>query len=68
MPSETGRPIPYIDEVAIAFPDLKIVCGHIGILSFFCLSLLLHANDGDDDDDEYRISLDRGDVCGGVEA
>lgn len=30
MPSETGRPIPYIDQVAIDFPDLKIVCGHIG--------------------------------------
>ena len=30
MPSETGRPIPYIDEVALTFPELKIVCGHIG--------------------------------------
>lgn len=30
MPSETGRPIPYIDEVALTFPDLKIVGGHIG--------------------------------------
>jgi len=29
-PSETGRPIPYIDEVALDFPDLRIVCGHIG--------------------------------------
>ena len=29
-PSETGRPIPYIDRVAIDFPDLVIVCGHIG--------------------------------------
>ncbi|PJZ70379.1 amidohydrolase [Leptospira perolatii] len=29
-PSETGRPIPYVDEVALLFPDLKIVCGHIG--------------------------------------
>lgn len=29
-PSEPGRPIPYIDEVAIEFPDLKVVCGHIG--------------------------------------
>ncbi|MDD5312416.1 MAG: amidohydrolase family protein [Dehalococcoidia bacterium] len=29
-PSETGRPIPYIDEVAIEFPELKMVCGHIG--------------------------------------
>ena len=29
-PSETGRPIPYIDEIAIDFPELVIVCGHIG--------------------------------------
>jgi predicted TIM-barrel fold metal-dependent hydrolase len=29
-PSETGRPIPYIDQVALDFPELKIVCGHIG--------------------------------------
>jgi predicted TIM-barrel fold metal-dependent hydrolase len=29
-PSETGRPIPYIDQVALDFPDLTIVCGHIG--------------------------------------
>jgi hypothetical protein len=30
MPSETGRPIPYLDEVALTFPELKIVGGHIG--------------------------------------
>jgi predicted TIM-barrel fold metal-dependent hydrolase len=29
-PSETGRPIPYIDQVALDFPELRIVCGHIG--------------------------------------
>jgi predicted TIM-barrel fold metal-dependent hydrolase len=29
-PSEPGRPIPYIDEVALDFPDLRIVCGHVG--------------------------------------
>lgn len=29
-PSETGRPIPYIDTIALKFPQLKIVCGHIG--------------------------------------
>ncbi|HJR88976.1 MAG TPA: amidohydrolase family protein [Aeromicrobium sp.] len=29
-PSETGRPIPYIDQIALHFPDLAIVCGHIG--------------------------------------
>jgi len=28
--SETGRPIPYLDDVALAFPDLTIVAGHIG--------------------------------------
>lgn len=30
MPSETGRPVPYLDEVALDFPDLRIVAGHIG--------------------------------------
>jgi predicted TIM-barrel fold metal-dependent hydrolase len=30
MPSEYGRPIPYIDQVALDFPELVIVCGHIG--------------------------------------
>lgn len=30
LPSEPGRPIPYIDRVAIDFPELTIVCGHIG--------------------------------------
>jgi predicted TIM-barrel fold metal-dependent hydrolase len=30
QPSEPGRPIPYLEEVALDFPDLKIVCGHIG--------------------------------------
>ena len=29
-PSETGRPIPYIDQVALDFPELVIICGHIG--------------------------------------
>jgi len=29
-PSETGRPIPYIDQIALDFPELLIVCGHIG--------------------------------------
>ncbi|RKK69358.1 hypothetical protein BFJ69_g12782 [Fusarium oxysporum] len=29
-PSEVGRPIPYIDEIALKFPDLKIICGHLG--------------------------------------
>lgn len=28
--SETGLPIPYIDQVALEFPELVIVCGHIG--------------------------------------
>jgi predicted TIM-barrel fold metal-dependent hydrolase len=30
MPSEFGRPIPYIDQVAIDFPELVVVGGHIG--------------------------------------
>lgn len=30
MPSEVGRPIPYIDQIALDFPELKIVCGHMG--------------------------------------
>lgn len=30
LSSETGRPIPYIDQVAIDFPELTIVGGHIG--------------------------------------
>jgi len=29
-PSEPGRPIPYIDQVALDFPELRMVCGHIG--------------------------------------
>jgi len=30
LPSEFGRPIPYLDQVAIDFPELVIVGGHIG--------------------------------------
>jgi predicted TIM-barrel fold metal-dependent hydrolase len=30
MPSETGRPVPYLDDVALTFPELTIVGGHIG--------------------------------------
>jgi hypothetical protein len=29
-PSEPGRPIPYLDEVALDFPELTIIGGHIG--------------------------------------
>lgn len=29
-PSEPGRPIPYLDNVALEFPELTIVAGHIG--------------------------------------
>ena len=29
-PSEPGRPIPYLDTVALEFPELVIVGGHIG--------------------------------------
>lgn len=30
MPSEPGRPVPYLDDVALTFPELVIVAGHIG--------------------------------------
>lgn len=30
LPSDPGRPIPYLDEVACEFPELRIVGGHIG--------------------------------------
>ncbi len=30
MPSEWGRPIPYLDRVAYEFPELTIVGGHVG--------------------------------------
>ncbi len=30
LPSEPGRPIPYLDRVACEFPELVIVGGHIG--------------------------------------
>jgi predicted TIM-barrel fold metal-dependent hydrolase len=30
MPSEPGRPIPYLENVALEFPELRIVAGHIG--------------------------------------
>ena len=30
MPSEPGRPIPYLDQVACDFPELTIVAGHLG--------------------------------------
>lgn len=30
MPSETGRPVPYLDRVALDFPELVIVGGHVG--------------------------------------
>ena len=31
LPSEPGRPIPYLDHVAHEFPELVIVGGHIGV-------------------------------------
>lgn len=30
MTSEPGRPIPYLEHVALEFPELKIVAGHLG--------------------------------------
>jgi predicted TIM-barrel fold metal-dependent hydrolase len=29
-PSEPGRPIPHLDRVALDFPELRIVAGHVG--------------------------------------
>jgi len=29
-PSEPGRPIPYLEHVALEFPELRIVAGHVG--------------------------------------
>lgn len=29
-PSEPGRPIPYLENVALEFPELRIVAGHVG--------------------------------------
>jgi predicted TIM-barrel fold metal-dependent hydrolase len=29
-PSEPGRPIPYLDNVLLDFPDLVVVGGHVG--------------------------------------
>jgi uncharacterized protein len=29
-PSEPGRPIPYLDDVLLEFPDLTVVGGHVG--------------------------------------
>jgi hypothetical protein len=31
MSSEPGRPIPYLEHVALEFPELVIVAGHIGV-------------------------------------
>lgn len=30
MSSEPGRPIPYLENVALEFPELRIVAGHVG--------------------------------------
>ena len=30
LPSEPGRPIPYLEQVAYEWPELKIVAGHLG--------------------------------------
>jgi predicted TIM-barrel fold metal-dependent hydrolase len=31
LTSEPGRPIPYLEHVALEFPELRIVAGHIGV-------------------------------------
>lgn len=30
LPSEPGRPIPYLEQVLLDFPELKVVAGHVG--------------------------------------
>jgi predicted TIM-barrel fold metal-dependent hydrolase len=30
LPSEPGRPIPYLDDVLLEFPELVVVGGHVG--------------------------------------
>jgi predicted TIM-barrel fold metal-dependent hydrolase len=30
LPSEPGRPIPHLENVALEFPELRVVAGHIG--------------------------------------
>jgi predicted TIM-barrel fold metal-dependent hydrolase len=30
LPSEPGRPIPYLDDVLLEFPELVLVGGHVG--------------------------------------
>lgn len=45
-PSEPGRPIPYLDNVAHEFPELRIVGGHIGFpwLSEMISLMMKHPN------------------------
>ena len=31
LPSEPGRPIPYLDNVLLDFPELVLVAGHVGV-------------------------------------
>jgi uncharacterized protein len=46
LPSEPGRPIPYLDHVAHEFPELVIVGGHIGVpwLSEMTSLMMMHPN------------------------
>jgi uncharacterized protein len=46
LPSEPGRPIPYLDNVAHEFPELVIVGGHIGVpwLSEMISLMMKHPN------------------------
>jgi hypothetical protein len=34
-PSDVGRPIPYIDQIALDLPEFTIVCGHIEYPSLY---------------------------------
>jgi predicted TIM-barrel fold metal-dependent hydrolase len=55
--SEPGRPIPYLDRVAIEFPELRIVGGHIGVPWFAeMLSLMMKYPNVFIDTSAYKIS------------
>jgi uncharacterized protein len=55
--SEPGRPIPYLDRVALEFPELRIVGGHIGVPWLDeVLSLLMKYPNVFIDTSAYRVS------------
>lgn len=42
LPSEPGRPIPYLENVMLDFPDLTVVGGHVGFPWLDEITSLLH--------------------------